>query len=302
MQPVESGRGRAVGTCGELVQGTVDGRELMVTFPVDWYSDVVVRGSYLPGVRVWPRSKVKVRRMCDVLLDRLVGASSADVGLDVLVSSMIPEGRGHASSSADLTALCRAMAQWLGVPLADDDIMRLCCELEPSDAVCRPVPTLFDFIRGEVLLCYDDPPPMAALVLDEGGAVDTVTMRRLPCTEAESERLALAFDLVDRGFRLGDLALIGRAAMISAEVNQRRVYKRNFEVARDVADACGSYGVSVAHSGTTLALLFDQHEVEGIRAAHAALRTVAADCELFLLNAVVPTRRPAPDLTELPTR
>jgi L-threonine kinase len=238
--------------------------------------------------------------MCDLLLGRLVGASSTDVGLDVLVSSMIPEGRGHASSSADLTALCRAMAQWLGVPLADDDIMRLCCELEPSDAVCHRVPTLFDFIYGEILLRYDDPPPMAALVLDEGGSVDTVTMRRLPYTAAESERLALAFDLVDRGFRLGDLALVGRAAMISAEVNQRRAYKRNFAAARDVARDCGSHGVSVAHSGTTLALLFDRHEVEGVRAASAALSTLAPGCELFLLNAAVPAR--APDLTEPPRR
>jgi L-threonine kinase len=284
MPPAESGHGRAVGTCGEFAQGQVDGRQLMVTFPVEWHSDAIVRTSYLPGIRVWPRSKTKARRMCERLVLLLTGGRAGDLGLDVMISSAIPEGRGHASSSADLVAVCRAMADWAGVELSDGDIMRLCCELEPSDAVCHPVPAVFDFMNGEVLRRYENPPPIAALVLDEGGEVDTVTMARLPYTPQECEQLAVAFDLVDRGFRCGDAELIGQGATISAEVNQRRSHKRHFDLARKVADACGGHGVSVAHSGTTLALLFRRHDVHGIRAAVDQLTTLAVDCDMFLLN------------------
>src|SRR2546429_3324579 len=112
------GRGRAVGTCGELVQGALDSRDLMVTFPVDWHSQAVARTSHLSGVRVWPASKAKAWRMCELVLDRLAGCSVGDVGIDVRISTSIPEGRGYASSSADLLATCRAMAERVGARLA----------------------------------------------------------------------------------------------------------------------------------------------------------------------------------------
>lgn len=281
------GRGQAVGTCGELVQGHYGGRELMVTFPVDWHTDATARGSYVPGIRVWPRSKTKVRKLCELLLAR-TESFDPDTGLDIMVNSSIPEGRGYASSSADLVAAARAISQWTGSAITDDEILRLCCGIEPSDAVCYTTPTLFDFLSGEVLYRYTNPPALTALVIDEGGQVNTLarhrTGGRLPYTHDEREMLAEAFTLADNGFAAGDPVALGQAATISAHVNQARLPKRAFAAACAVAEMTGAYGVSAAHSGTTLALLFDPHNAAGIRAAAQTLNKAASQCDIFLLN------------------
>ncbi|MFF3916138.1 kinase [Streptomyces sp. NPDC001852] len=268
-----SGTGSACGTSGELVQGVIPEGDFMVTFPIDLEVHAEARTSPAPGLEVWPQHKVKARSAVLSLLRMLGKRPGPGEGVRVQISSPIPDGKGMASSSADIVAACRAVADLHGVELTDEVLAALACGVEPSDAVMIEHPVVFDFLRGRVLRDPGRPLPVLAVVVDPGGSVDTVNFRRLPYDAEERELIGRAHDMAVGGLLTQDLSAVGAAATISARVNQRRHPKKALEQLLPVALGHGGHGVSVAHSGTTLAMLFDPHDT---RRAHEAAREAAA--------------------------
>ncbi|WP_167332917.1 hypothetical protein [Bacillus gaemokensis] len=98
---------------------------------------------------------------------------------------------------------------------------------------------------------------MRLIIIDNGDAVDTVSFKRVPYTSNEMKQILEAYDLATRGIKSQDIELLGRATTISAQVNQRRHYKRELNDIIDILPELGAYGISVAHSGSILSLLFD---------------------------------------------
>ncbi len=269
----ELGTGSACGTTGELVQGVIGERDFMVTFPVDLDVTAVAAEWSLPVVEVWPRYKEKARTAVVSLLRTLGRPTAPGRGLRVRISSPLPDGKGMASSSADIIAACRAVADLYDVRLGDEELGALACAVEPSDAVMVGHPVVFDFIRGRVLRDPGRPLPVLAVVVDMGGSVDTVGFRRVPYDQDERELLRRAHDMAVGGLLAGDLATVGAAATVSSRVNQRRQPKQALEELYAIARSHGGHGVSVAHSGTTAALLFDPRDAG--QAQEAALEAAA---------------------------
>jgi L-threonine kinase len=265
------GVGSAPGTCGELVQGVLREHAFMITFPVDIRTMAYVTASPLPGVSVWPPHKEKARLGIEKMRSRL-GFSRLDLS-DVRVSlaSPIPEGKGFASSSADIVAACRAYADYLGVAVSDEELCTVAAEIEPTDAVMFEHPIVFDFQTGRVLHDPGKRLRVLAVVIDVGGTLRTIEFVRVPYTSRERSMLETAHGLALRGLAEGDLATLGEAATISARVNQRRHHKPRLERLIALAHAYGGHGVSVAHTGTVVALLFDETELDGARNAAAAV-------------------------------
>ncbi len=265
---------RAPGTCGELVQGQFDGGlDFLITFPVDLWSQVEVevdRAS--PLVKVFPPSKIKtqmaVRRTLDFLGQPTIGAK-------VFVSSTLPEGKGMASSTADIVAACKATAGALGRSLSGDEISRIAISIEPSDGIMYPGVVCYNHRQGGLLKRLGYLPLMEILVVDLGGEVDTLEFNKVPKNyfPCELSEIRRAYELVARGIQEQDPALIGMAATISARVNQRLLYKPHLEAIIEVAEAAGAYGVSVAHSGTVVGLLFGRDAGNAISRTEQAIRT-----------------------------
>jgi L-threonine kinase len=282
-----AGVGSAPGTCGEFVQGVLGDDAFMITFPIDVRTTAYVMGLPEPGVRVWPPHKVKAR----TAVEKLVARTGLDVpGLWVRLTSPLPEGKGYASSSADIVAACRAVADYLGTTVRDADLCALATEIEPSDAVMFEHPVVFEFRTGRVLRDPGQRPALQAVMIDIGGSVPTTSFTRLPYTAAERAALRDAHDLAIRGLETGDLTTLGAAATISSRVNQPRHRKPALEQLVDLTHDLGGYGVSVAHTGTILALLFDETE-------RVASRRIATEVTAVLPNATVTTAHP-PRLAE----
>lgn len=92
---------KAPGSCGELVQGTVNGVSFLITCPIDWYSEVtVIRGSSIDQVH--PKTAAAV--------DKTLKYLNTNGSFGMSVSSDLPVGKGMASSSADISAACQATA------------------------------------------------------------------------------------------------------------------------------------------------------------------------------------------------
>jgi len=164
-----------------------------------------------------------------------------------------------ASSTADITAAVFATAAVLGEPLKWAEVGRLACQVEPSDSVFLPGLSCFTYRSGNRIRLLGSPPPLAMLVLDPGGAVDTVafnahmdfrSLRQIASTTGE------ALALLQEGVQQADGKLIAQAATLSARSFQVVSLSPLLEMAEHCARQSDAMGVVRAHSGTVFALLY----------------------------------------------
>jgi uncharacterized protein involved in propanediol utilization len=184
----------------------------------------------------------------------------------------LPEGKGMASSSADLVATARATANALRLVLPLTAIEALLRPIEPSDGVMYDGVTVFEHRRVALRARLGWLPPLTIVGLDEGGAVDTVAFNQLakPFGAAERREYGRLLDALTEAVGRGDLPEIGRIATRSAELNQQLLPKRTLAAARAAAEEIGAIGVVVAHSGPMLGLLIaDDDPAHGPKCAAA---------------------------------
>lgn len=284
-------RVRAPGSCGELLQGCLDGRPFLVTCPVDLYAEAAVSDGWPPDLRrgLGPKAALALEKTLAHL-----GAPPFPFG--VSLQSALPRGKGMASSSADIAAVACAAAAALGKALAPDELARVAAAIEPTDGIFYEGVVAFRHRDGVCLEPLGVAPPMRIAIFDTGGEVDTLRFNRrgdLTALQRESEpEIAAALSLLRRGIAGGDPALIGAAATASARLNQRILYKSALERLIALGEACGAVGVNAAHSGTVLGLLFDERGAgleEAVRLARRRcpdlaylgdVRLISGGCEI----------------------
>ena len=218
--------------------------------------------SYSHGGVLGPPEMTKVRRAAMLTLRAFANHPSAAKGGRVEISSNIPRGIGMGSSTSDVTATIRAVADFHGVQLAEDEVARLAVLAEcASDSIMiddRVV--LFAHRDGAVLETFGHRlPPMFVLSCDTEPAarVDTLRLRPADYDEAEVVNFGVLRAALRRAVALGDAALLGRVATASARINQRYLPKPHLELLLELCLDHGGCGIQVAHSGTVAGLLFD---------------------------------------------
>ncbi|MFG3257150.1 kinase [Streptomyces sp. NPDC048172] len=269
----QAGVGTAFGTFGELLQGVLpeeDG-DFLVTLPVARWTRAVFRpyaGAGPGELTVRQPGKRKALRLARMIAEE----APRPVGGELSVSSVIPEGKGLASSSADLVATARAVARALGTEMPAARIERLLARIEPTDGVLYPGIVAFHHRAVRLRGTLGSLPAMAVVGIDEGGSVDTVDFNRVPkpFTTADRHRYARLLDRLARAVRTHDLAEVGRVATRSALMNQALRHKWSLDPLRDICRDVGGLGVTVGHSGTALGVLLDTADPAYTRRATAA--------------------------------
>jgi uncharacterized protein involved in propanediol utilization len=264
--PGRVGVGTAHGTFGELLQGALPGPgetdgegRFLVTLPVARWSnarfELRPRGS---GLTVSPPGKTKAAALAAVLLREL--GHPADGSL--VLRGSIPEGKGLASSSADLAATARAILAVLERSVSPQRLGAMLAAIEPTDGVMFPGIVAFDHRRGAHLRTLGRLPALQVVAVDQGGLVDTVAFnQRATGYDAAERRLyqRLLDDLSDAVAR-GDLAAVGAISTRSAALNQPRLPNRNFVALRETCRSVGGLGLVACHSGTMLGILLDPRD------------------------------------------
>ncbi|SDN74089.1 threonine kinase [Streptomyces sp. cf386] len=274
---VEPGTGRSYGTFGELLQGVLPetDRHFMVTFPLARWSTATLRYSALStGIEVWPPHKEKARRIAELAL----AAAGRTGGGGVLeLHSDLPEGKGMASSSADLVATVRAVGAAVGTTFSPAAIEALLRDIEPSDGVMYD--EVVAYYHREVTLRsgLGVLPAMTIVGHDEGGQIDTIRHNRSarPVDERHKEEYGLLLAALCDAVRAHDLPGVGRIATRSAELNALTRPRPALRELRNICEATGGLGVVCAHSGTVLGVLIaadDPDHDTKVRAALAACR------------------------------
>ncbi|SBT65701.1 threonine kinase [Micromonospora sediminicola] len=289
------GVGTAHGTFGELLQGALPGPgeadgegRFLVTLPVArWSSARFELQAPGTGLTVSPSHKTKATALATALLTEL----GHPVAGSLVLTSTIPEGKGLASSSADLVATARAVTAVLERSVPARRLGAMLAAIEPTDGVMYPGVVAFDHRRGAHLRTLGHLPALQVVAVDQGGQVDTVAFNRRCAAYGASERRhyeRLLGELA-RAVAAGDLAAVGAVSTESAALNQSRMPNRNFVALRDICRLVGGLGLVACHSGTMIGILLDPrhsgyrsqlseavHLAEGLSGAIHLYRTLAA--------------------------
>lgn len=254
------GRGTANGTFGELLQGRLPGsrRDFLVTLPITRWSTACFRWGPDQPLFVEPAGKLKSHRLAERILRR----HGIPGGGLLTVESDLPEGKGLASSSADLVATARAVGHAFGLAMPATEIEDLIRPLEPTDGVMHDGATAF--YHREVRLCarLGHLPPLTVVGIDEGGVTDTIrfNQRPKPYSHGDMHEYARLLATLSEAVRIGDAVVIGQVATRSSVMNQRLDEKQLLPRLLEICAAHGGLGVVVAHSGTTLGILLNSQD------------------------------------------
>jgi L-threonine kinase len=287
----------AFGTFGELLQGVLpeeqaadDGdrgdRDFLVTLPVArWAVARFELDPYATELTVWPAHKKKALRLTEMITADAARPTARPAGGALRIDSTLPEGKGLASSSADLVATARAVANALGEPMPPRRIERYLARIEPTDGVLYPSIVAFHHRSVRLRALLGSLPSMAVVSVDEGGAVDTVAFNSIPkpFTAADQREYARLLARVSRAVAARDLAEVGRVATASARMNQVLRHKWSLESMIGICEDVGGLGVVVGHSGTALGILLDTTSPD----CPAQLAAAAQACQELTGNVTV---------------
>lgn len=250
-------------SCGELIQGYILGGEKLISYAVDMYSSVSLYEGKRPDNI--PASMKKAYMAVDETF-RLLGYSS-EYSRDIVIEidSQISAGKGMASSTADMCAAIACASRYIGKRLSKEELARICTGIEPTDSTIFNTLTLFDHVGGNICRDYGKNIESNVILIEGIETIDTVSFHKkgleglIKSGEREMKR---AIQLFEEGIFEDDMEKIGKAATISSIERQNVLKKHGLEELIEKSMALGAYGINVAHSGSTVGILYPQSDVD----------------------------------------
>jgi uncharacterized protein involved in propanediol utilization len=284
LRSLEGGYGAAIGHQGEILQGVFhdDGAVVrgLVTLPCRLFgSKAAFLADETGVVTVEPAWRVLSRRAAQLTLER---CGRRGLGGHVTVQSNIPPSWGLGSSTTDVTATIRAVADALGVLVTAEEVavLAVATEVASDSTMFEDRCILFAQRAGVVVEDLGGAlPPLVVLGFnthgaEEGGSIDTLAFAPARYDWAEIESFRPLLGLLRRAVQTQDAMLLGRVATASAAINERFLPQPGFERLLEIADEVGAVGLQVAHSGVVAGLLFraDERAERRLEAAAQLLR------------------------------
>ena len=252
------GIGSCYGTFGELLQGVLpeDDGDFLVSLPITASSTASFRWTPdTDGIRVQPAHKVKSVKIAALVLEHFRAAKAGSLRID----SDLPEGKGLASSTADLVATARAVSNALGAVLTPALLEELLRKIEPTDGVLYPGIVAMNHRAVRLRASLGTLPALTIVGIDEGGVVDTIKFNKTPKSFSAAARreYAVLLDSITAAVARNDLVSVGKIATRSALMNQDVLPKQDLEAVLGICRDIGALGVVAAHSGTMLGIMLD---------------------------------------------
>jgi L-threonine kinase len=269
-RPVREGRGTAPGTCGEFAQGILsDGTPFHVTCPINKSATVVAslrdaKALNILGLGEHHRKLELAIQHTVELLD--LGA----VEVTVRHWSDLDIGKGMGSSTADVLAGMRAIADAVGENLTPETEGRVAATVESSDGSMYPGIAAVNHKTCELVEAWDWYPEFVIVMLVANNSVDTASIPFLG-----QERLAEDYDdllgRMNSAVQRRSIAEFAEQSTRSAVMNDEFLlnpYSRNL---RSRLDEFGALGLNVGHTGTVCGLLYANTDAGRAAAGEASL-------------------------------
>ncbi|WP_284581480.1 GHMP kinase [Streptomyces sp. 2P-4] len=184
-------------------------------------------------------------------------------GGELRLAGDIPAGLGMGSSTSDVIAAVRAVADAYGTRLPAGAVARIAARA--AGPACDPLvpdgrPVLFAQREGRVLEVLGTAlPPLLVVGCDLGGGApaDTLALPVREAGEADVRAWERLRALLRRAVAAQDARLLGAVATAGARRGERVLGHPEFEALAAVARRVGAVGVQIAHSGAVAGVLFD---------------------------------------------
>ena len=224
------------GSCGEFVQGMLNDEPFLITCPINLFTTVIVSDEFSDQIGLGWKSQL----MLKLTLNHL-GYEKFNFG--IILESELPHGKGMASSSADIAAVCKAVALALGNDLTAFEIAKLTTSIEPTDGIFYNGIVAMNPLSGKFLCRFNQIPEYKIAVFDFGGKINTLEFQR---------RSNLYLTELPQKF---DLELVTTSSL----ANQNILHKAHLEEIIELAKSLGALSVNVAHTGTVIGIIFDEN-------------------------------------------
>jgi uncharacterized protein involved in propanediol utilization len=252
---------------GELIQGVFkdNGQDAfvngLISIPCPIFFSYAIFTPTTNSNIICPKNKRKASNAVKRTL-RFFGKEK--FGGQLAIYSNIPEKYGLGSSTADVVATIKSVANAFRYNLSPEIIARLAVEIETaSDSIMYGNEMmLFAQRKGVILKRFRDNVPAFEVLgcnTDKEG-VDTLTMRSIQYTNSEIQEFENLVDLVHRAIETQKPEYIGIAGYRSAQISQKYLPKINFNEFADIVEKKIALGLQVSHSGTVVGFIFDANE------------------------------------------
>jgi uncharacterized protein involved in propanediol utilization len=269
------GQGYSIGHHGELIQGIFEDQDGfhrgLVTLPCEFFHS---QASFNPDThsnRIVAYSirepkiyeAAELTKACKAAKLTLEECGYGSYGGFLLIRSNIPEGWGCGSSTSDVVASIRAVANAFETVLPPHVIAEISVRAEiASDSVMWGNRAVLFAQREAVILEEFNGvlPHLHVLGFNTdltGAGVDTLNHPPADYNLEERETFRYLRGLMRHAIQTKSASLVGYVASASARINQRYLPKPHFKALEKIVQEAGAVGLQVAHSGTIAGLLFD---------------------------------------------
>lgn len=247
------------GTLGELIQGPYlqDGvaQISLISLPVKKYSCMHFTHGEQTNTHIALAGKDKCQQAIRYYLARHgkqlpLGTWSHD--------SELLEGKGMASSTADIVATIRCLDAIFGLESSSESISTILRSIERSDSVFLDTYALYLSGRQQVIQSFGSNVTFHACYIDEGERIDTEKVGTHLQTFYQ-EHLRAYLDNLDKvidAFVRHDLSAIAACATASAVLGQAAIPKQNLDALLKNQARYSADGIFVAHTGSLAGYLF----------------------------------------------
>ncbi|NLU06896.1 MAG: kinase [Clostridiales bacterium] len=242
------------GSFGEILQGKVKGRDILLSCPVNIYTKVKLTECDNPV------KKINLKKSSNFLLNILKcwGYERYYKNINMEISSQIPRGKGLASSTADLCAVYYSLIEMFHRKFSERELIRNCVKVEPTDSIIFRKMTLFDYKHGKYKYILGDYLPYNILAFEGQRTIDTVEFnnKKLPDLSDVDDLVPILKEAVLEK-NLGKLACVSTESIVR---NQKRLYYDFLDRIMDIKSRTSGLGVIGAHSGNALGIIYGDKE------------------------------------------
>ncbi len=259
----KAGTGFCAASFGELLQGVLPGqRKFLVNLRIRSGSRVKVQLTS-PTYSAEKEAQIAVSYQSYPKSYKLLRNVLSDLGSHndclIEIDSNVPVGKGLSSSTADMVAAIRGLAEAASVSFREDYIGRVITEIEPNDGLQYHGTSAYHHTTGQLIDRVDWVPPFRILGVDFGGIVDTVTFNQQKIT-FNAEQMARYQELLHAvlaALREHDARAVAEIASESTRMWQHYRPREEMDRMFELQAETGGMGVVNTHSGTYLGLLYD---------------------------------------------
>lgn len=246
-------------SCGEFVQGILDGEEYLSSYAIDMFSIVTLEEKQ-EKINLGPK---KSRKAIEKVFERFNIPLKECKNISLEINSKIPVGKGMASSTADIGATIKATISMLNKNLDNEEISRIASQIEPTDSTLLYKNSIFNPIKGRVKKYLSTLDNGKVIILEPNEILETSIIRSNPdYLDIKLENKGVikeSFNLLEEGLKERDLKLIGKACTLSSLANENIHKKPYLNEIIEISNKMGAYGVNIAHSGTVMGILIDHN-------------------------------------------